>query len=187
MTELNEIIKEIEKLSKGKDRFIVAIDGRCGSGKTTLAETLSKVFDCTVFHMDDFFLRKEQRTPQRLACPGEFVDHERFLEEILLPAKEKQSVILRKFCHETFEPGEGIEVCVKPLVIVEGSYSCNEELKTYYDMKIFVTTDKERQLERIKKRNPDKYNMFVEKWIPLEELYFTNLEVEKNCDFIYRT
>lgn len=187
MADLNEIINRIEPLSKSKEGAIVAIDGRCGAGKTTLSEKLSEIFDCTVFHMDDFFLRKEQRTAKRLSTPGEFVDHERFLEEILLPAKEKGQVVLRKFDYKTFEPGEGVEVNVKPLIIVEGSYSCNENLKPFYDLKIFVTTDSETQLERIKKRNPEKINMFVEKWIPLEELYFTNLEVENFCDLIYRT
>lgn len=37
-----------------RDRVIVAIDGRCGSGKTTLAAKLQKQLHCSVFHMDDF-------------------------------------------------------------------------------------------------------------------------------------
>lgn len=54
-------------------------------------------------------------------------------------------------------------------------------------MTIFVTTDPETQVSRIKLRNPDKYNMFIEKWIPLEELYFSTLDVEKECDIVYLT
>ena len=52
-----------------RDRVIVAIDGRCGSGKTTLAAKLQKQLHCSVFHMDDFFLRPEQRTEERFAAP----------------------------------------------------------------------------------------------------------------------
>jgi uridine kinase len=40
-----------------QDRVIVAIDGKCTSGKTTLASRLAEIYDCNVFHMDDFFLR----------------------------------------------------------------------------------------------------------------------------------
>ena len=46
--------------------ILVAIDGNCGSGKTTLGEYLAQLFDCNLFHMDDFYLRVEQRTPERL-------------------------------------------------------------------------------------------------------------------------
>lgn len=182
-----DIIEAIRFLSEKEGATIVAIDGRCGSGKTTLAAQLSDIFDCTVFHMDDFFLQKEQRTPKRISTPGEFVDHERFLKEVLLPIKEGKTVYLRKFCHETFMPGEATKVDVKPLVIVEGSYSCNAELKPYYDMTIFVTTDADTQIERIKFRNPTKIDMFIEKWIPLEELYFDAFSTEKECNLIYRT
>ena len=44
-------------------RTVLAIDGPCGSGKTTLAALLARLYDCPVFHADDFFLRPEQRTP----------------------------------------------------------------------------------------------------------------------------
>ena len=60
---------------------LLAIDGRCGSGKSTLAAHMAQVFGCPVFHMDDFFLPPELRTPERLAQPGENVHHERFLRE----------------------------------------------------------------------------------------------------------
>ena len=47
-------------------RVIAAIDGRCGAGKSTLAAQLQAQLSCRVFHMDDFFLRPEQRTAARL-------------------------------------------------------------------------------------------------------------------------
>ena len=187
MCDKNEIISAIHSLTKNGKLAIIAIDGRCGSGKTTLAAQLSEIFDCTVFHMDDFFLRKEQRTPERIATPGEFVDYERFLEEILLPVKEHKPVFLRKFCHDTFEPGDPKEVEIKPLVIVEGSYSCNAKLRPFYDKTIFVTTEAETQLERLKHRNPSKYDMFVEKWIPLEEMYFDTFSPKDCFDIVYET
>ena len=60
---METIKKKIDELLTQKDRVVVAIDGKYTSGKTTLASKLAEIYDCNVFHMDDFFLRPEQRTP----------------------------------------------------------------------------------------------------------------------------
>ena len=83
---LNKIYSLVER-NRNK-RVIIAIDGRCGAGKTTLAQYLEEQTGATVFHMDDFFLRPEQRTPERFNTPGENVDHERFLFEVLEPLRK---------------------------------------------------------------------------------------------------
>ena len=48
---INEIIKQEDNTDRP---ILVAIDGRCGSGKTTLGEYLKGQLDCNLFHMDDF-------------------------------------------------------------------------------------------------------------------------------------
>ena len=73
--------------ARGKNFVMVAIDGKCTSGKTTLASKLAEIYDCNVFHMDDFFLRPEQRTSERFAEIGGNVDYERFQEEVLFPLR----------------------------------------------------------------------------------------------------
>ena len=58
--------------------MIIAIEGPCLSGKTTYANKLAAELSvsCNVFHMDDFFLRPEQRTEERFNIPGGNVDYE---------------------------------------------------------------------------------------------------------------
>ena len=67
--------------------FLVAIDGRCTAGKTTLAGLLQGKRSCNVVHMDDFYLPFAKRTPERMAQPGGNMDFERLLSEVLLPLK----------------------------------------------------------------------------------------------------
>ena len=55
------VLHEIEKLRRTKEKLVIAIDGRCASGKTTLAAYLKTALSCNVIHMDHFYLRKEQR------------------------------------------------------------------------------------------------------------------------------
>ena len=94
---LESVIKQIGDVLTQKDTVIVAIDGKCTSGKTTLASKLAELYDCNVFHMDDFFLRPEQRTPERFAEVGGKVDYERFLAEVLLPLKSSKTFSYRPF------------------------------------------------------------------------------------------
>ena len=180
--------RRIDEMRRERETLLVAIDGRCGSGKTTLGTMLAEKYGCTLLHMDDFYLRAEQRTPERLSTPGGNVDYERFTEEIMQPLKAGERVYLRKFCHETFQPGEAQEIEITPLVIVEGSYSCHPELRANYDLRIFLSTEHDTQLERILQRSgPDKYPRFVSRWIPMEEKYFTGMDVESICDLSLRT
>lgn len=54
--------------------------------------------------MDDFFLRIEQRTPERMTEVGGNVDYERFLETVLFPVSAKKSVIYQPFSRGETEP-----------------------------------------------------------------------------------
>ena len=58
-----EIQQKIVQMLSEKEHVFVAIDGRCAAGKTTLAQALNKRYGYPVVHMDDFFLRPEQRFP----------------------------------------------------------------------------------------------------------------------------
>ena len=99
---LEQIRNRIDELMSQKEQVIVAIDGNCTAGKTTLAGKLAEVYDCNVFHMDDFFLRPEQRTPERYAEVGGNVDYERFMEEVLQPLKAGNTFSYRPFDCSTF-------------------------------------------------------------------------------------
>ena len=57
--------EQIDSLLTGNRPVLVAIDGPCTSGKTTLAGKLAEIYDCNLLHMDDYFLRPQQRTEER--------------------------------------------------------------------------------------------------------------------------
>ncbi len=158
----------------GKHPFLVALDGRCAAGKTTLAASLAERLadiGCTVLHMDDFFLRPEQRTPERLSTPGENIDHERFLAEVLQPMCAGKPMVYRPFSCRTQTVGEAARLTVHPIVLVEGSYACHPALRAFYDLRLFLSVDPATQMARIRERNPATAEIFRTRWIPLEEAY----------------
>ena len=113
---METIKKRIDELLAQKDMVIVAIDGKCTSGKTTLAGKLAEMYDCNVFHMDDFFLRPEKRTPERYAEVGGNVDYERFKEEVLVPLKAGKPFSYRPFDCSTFTLSAPVTVDRKSVV-----------------------------------------------------------------------
>ena len=185
---LSEITKAIDEKLLEKERLIVAIDGRCASGKTTLAGQLRDHYGCDLVHMDEFFLRPEQRTPERFATPGENVDHERFLEEVLLPLSRGETVTFRPFRCDSQTLAEPVTLSGHRLTIVEGSYSFHENLRRLYDLRIFLQVDPQTQMERIVKRNGvEMAEVFRTRWIPMEENYFQTLQISQYADRMFHT
>ncbi len=182
-----QFIQEIQKKLNQQASLIIAIDGRCASGKTTAATELSQIFNAPIIHLDDFFLRPEQRTPQRYQQPGGNVDYERLVEEVFEPLITHENFYYRPFDCQTMTLQQPVLFEQNRLVIIEGSYSMRPEFRKYYDLTCFFDVDAVEQLKRIEIRNPDKVNMFVEKWIPYEEKYFTHFDIRNYCDFIVET
>ena len=165
--------------------FIIAIDGRAASGKSTLAQQLSELLDADVIHMDDFFLPLSLRTKERLAEPGGNVHYERFAEEVLPYLKSPAAFSYRILdCSKLDYDGKRM-IGNKPIRIVEGSYSHHPKFGRYADLFVFSDVDTEEQMRRICLRNgAEKARMFAEKWIPMEERYFADCDVKKSADAI---
>lgn len=172
----------------GASPVTLAIDGRCASGKTTLATRLTEQTVAALIHLDDFFLRPEQRTPERLATPGENVDWERLVREVLEPLGAGRTSQYCPFDCHTLGYKPAVTIAPAPLVILEGSYSCNDHLWEYSDYHVFLTVSPEEQLRRIALRNGEEAaRVFQERWIPLEEAYFTACNVAARCDLVLST
>ena len=182
-----ELQKHVSGSPGGKKLpVILAIDGRCGSGKTTLAGMIAHRYKAEVIHMEDFFLRKEQRTPERLAEPGGNVDRERFRQEVILPIREGQDRFeYQRYDCSRQELGETVHIVKSPLIVIEGAYSCHPYFGDIYDVRVFMDAENRQQQERIKKRNgADMLLRFNEEWIPKEDAYFEQFCIRENCDLL---
>lgn len=182
------VVEAIRTLSEKKGQeepVLVAIDGRCASGKSTMGAYLQNLFDANLFHMDDFFLQKQQRTEKRFAEVGGNVDYERFFSDVLLPLKEGKTVEYRPFDCSSMELGAGKQIKPKRINLVEGSYSQHPYFGEVYDLTVFSDIDTESQLSNIERRNGSKMlEVFRERWIPKEEAYFKQFAIRAKSDVI---
>ncbi len=184
---IEQLIAAVNALPRKSSPRLLAIDGRCAAGKTTLALLLREKMNWTVFHTDDFFPRPEQRTPERMNTAGGNLDRERLLEEILLPLKNgERQITHRAFDCRTGQLSEPIVTNVGEVCVIEGAYSCHPTLCELYDLRVFLDVEPEEQSRRILLRNgAEKAAQFAARWIPLEERYFAELKPREKCEIYF--
>lgn len=167
---------------------IIALDGHCGSGKSTFGQLLSEFYDCPLIHMDDFYLPISMRTKERLSEPGGNVYYERFLAEVGKPMQQHQPLHYGIFDCAIMDISHYQDIHPANTYVIEGSYAFHPTLIDLYDYKIFLTISKQAQQQRILERNGQEgLKSFNERWIPLEEHYFKQRKTEKYADFILDT
>jgi uridine kinase len=185
--EIEQIKQKVEVLLKEskKEIIVIAIDGMTGSGKTTLAEELSQVYNAPIFHADDYFLPPELRTEERLNEPGGNIHYEKMKKEIidiLVEGKINSTIKYKPFICKKQSYGEEKSFKLSKINIVEGSYCLNPYFGKYYDISVFLTINEKSQIERLTKRCPQMINNFINKWIPLEKKYHDAFKLYDNCD-----
>lgn len=181
---MNEIYRALWQEIKAMETGIVAIDGRCGSGKTGLAAFLETELNCAVIHMDDFYLPMGERKENWQQIPGGNMDFARLIREVLEPLIRGEAVTVRPYDCGKAAYGAEREIVPGKLTVIEGSYSHHPLLRQYYDKMIFLTCDKEIQKQRLLAREGEKYAMFEKLWIPMEERYLSAFPTPEEAIFL---
>lgn len=182
---MNKLITDkINKLLDINEKIIIAIDGKCTSGKTSLASEFLKCYDCNVFHMDDFYLPFELRTDETMKKIGGNIDFERLINEVINNIKSDNGFKYGIFNCADGEISNYITVEPKKINIIEGVYCMHPYIKNIYNMKLFLDISEEEQLIRLKHRNPDKFDQFVNVWVPRENIYFDSMNINEEYDLI---
>jgi uridine kinase len=184
----SRIFRDIERLSKEKKTFNIAIDGFSGAGKSKLADIIASVYDCNIIHMDYFFLTPGQRTEARLNEAGGNIDYERFMQEAAEGLAKGQEFSYRRYDCRKQDFVETITVKPRKFNVVEGVYSMHPSLTGLYDYKIFLKASEEEQKRRILEREgEEQLKIYIDRWIPLEMKYFNELNIESKCDIVIST
>ena len=176
------VLCTIQKAQQEHQQLRVAIDGPCASGKSTLGKALAQIFRCPLIHMDDFFLRPEQRTSERLDKPGGNVDYERFHGQVLAPLLSGTPACYQPWQCQHGSFGPELTVQPGPLTIVEGCYCMRPELRDSFQLRIWAEASYPVRRERLLARGgEDCLVRFEQLWIPLENRYFDHFKVADCC------
>lgn len=191
MTALREaaapVLAAARVLAAGDRPALLAIDGRCGSGKSSLGAWLAGELGCPLVHMDDFYLPPAARRPHWADHPGANMDFARLRREVLAPLLAGQPAQYRAYACRPGALQPARTLAPGPLTLVEGSYALHPDLGVPFACKVFVTCGPDCQRARLQAREGDRYPAFAARWIPLEEGYFARCRPDQGCDFVLDT
>lgn len=168
-----------------KPHVLVGIDGMSGAGKTALAAVLAEVYGGRVVHADHFFLRTEQRTPERLSSAGGNIDWER-LAPVAADASDERAFSYRPYDCQSQALAEPISLPAARLTVLEGVYALHPAVGAV-DVRVFLTLDADTQADRLWAREPGLWPRFEAEWLPMEREYFAAFGIREGCDVILDT
>ncbi len=180
---IEAIADRVGQLLKTQTRILLAIDGQSASGKTTAAEQLAERLDARVLHMDDFFLQPSLRTAERWQLRAETWYRAVLPGTCFALSRRRERHSERYDCHWTSFSAPSHSRRAR--YDCEGAYSLHPLLKPHYDLSVFFKIDPVLQRSRILARNGEEMlQMFLSRWIPMENRYFEAFSVEQTCDFV---
>lgn len=169
--------------------MLVALDGRSGTGKSTITVALAELVGGVAVSADDFWAGGEDalwhaRTPAQRVADG--IDWRRLRREVLEPLRDNQPARYRPF---DFQAGCGLGAPVyvpsTPVIVVDGAYCARPELRDLIDLTVLVVLDDAERRRRLLAREGDAFmTAWHRLWDPAEQLYFTEICPPQRFDVV---
>lgn len=176
MSYIEDLVRKISSLSRKHQTLLVAIDGRGGSGKSTLSVKLvENLHDVNVVHLDDF------------AYPE--TDRQRLLNQVINPLENNNPARYQRFDWGTKQLAEWHDIKPGGIVIVEGVSTLHDVLYKHFDFKIWIECPAEVGFNRGLSRDLNVYKVntkddWINKWMPEEKKYIEEHKPQEKADFI---
>ncbi len=188
MTSAASLAETIGQRARGSSGpFVVAIDGRSGTGKSTLAAALAERLDAALIAGDDFYaggtaLRDDDPAARAAAC----IDWTR-QRDVLAALRAGRTARWRAFDWDVFD-GRLVDapttLAPRTVVILEGVYAARPELADLLDLRILaVTQDAEREARLIAREGT--MGPWERQWHAAEAHYFAEIMRPEAFDLVF--
>jgi uridine kinase len=177
--------------------IVIALDGRSGVGKSTMAAALVDRLPATVIPTDDFFAADitnagwDKRTAAERARDA--IDWRRMRESALEPLLAKQPASWHPFDFVGGTRADGTYPMAPkpvwrepaPVIILDGAYSTRPELADVIDLCVLVELAASTRLTRLAAReNPTFLAAWHDRWDAAEDYYFTTVRPSAAFDLV---
>ncbi len=176
---LEDLLREPSRCGTSR---VIAIDGRAGAGKTTLAHELFLAFGIErkveVIHMDEIYSGWEDALGQRLTDTLTAL-----LENISRGAKFQLPI----FNWENSSFDSTREVSPVDLLILEGVGSAQSIVREYTSATIWLDVEASIGLRRVLVRDGNSLATQMQQWQLDEDAHFANDKTQQKADFVLST
>lgn len=192
LSTLEETKERIRQLIKEKNSpVLVALDGKSGTGKSTIAKQLAEILGGVEINSDNFWSggpneEWDKKTPEQKSDKA--IDWQRLRSELLIPLLSGKVAKWHSF---DWEKGQGLsptEIINNPsqLIILDGAYSSRPELQDLIDLSILVevSDDHNRRQRLIARENEGYMKDWHSRWDVAENYYFSKVRPRNSFDLI---
>lgn len=195
---VGEVVARIDRfLTDRGPPVVVAVDGRSGSGKSTVAAMIRGSVPSRVVPVDDFFAFEipdsewDARTPEERARDA--LDWRRLRDEALVPLREGRVARWKTYDFEggrladgAYAEASGERTCdPAPVIILDGAYSARAELAELVEFTVLVEAPPSVRRRRLQAReDPDQLEEWHARWDAAEELYFGRIRPPGSFDVV---
>jgi uridine kinase len=183
---IERMMSSLQSLLQQRSFVLVAIDGRGGAGKSTLASELSGRLNAFVVAIDDFYRVMDARVRWRLGPDEAYMqnfDWQRLRDQVLVPLRSNQQAKYERYDWVSQRLGPSAQVEPNGVVIVEGVGAYRPELRPFYDYSIYVDTPRELCLARLYDRGHNNEE-WIPRWSAAEDWYIRHFDPKSAVDFI---
>ena len=173
---LSELVDKVNESSKkcGQTKIIV-IDGPAGSGKTTLAKSLSGLLEnCPIIHMDEIYDGWENALSPKTS--------QDLVEWVINPLLESKSIEFVKYDWYLEKRIEKVVINLPKVLIIEGVGSSSFEISKHASLKLWIEVTKETGINRVLTRDGQQIQEQMKKWQSQESKFFIENNSKENSD-----
>lgn len=166
--------------------ILIGIDGRAGSGKTTLVENVNAIDpNISIITGDDFY----QHLPFDIHGKSSFFykyqgyfDQNKFIKNILLPVRNSKEIKYKKY--DWFKKGFSEHTIFLPtnIIFFEGVFMCSPDLVKYFDFSVFLDSKRDLCYSRLIKR--DTSQEWITEWQDTEDWYLEHYSIKTYVDIL---
>lgn len=188
--DLAKVMAAIDALRSLGLPVIVAIDGKSGSGKSTIGLELARRSGGAYIDQDDFYSGGEIEQWSLLEASDRWdrcIDWRRVRSELLEPLRNGIPASYIPFDWDVMAMGEGapIEIALAEVVILDGTYASRHELQDLIDLSVLVILDEDTRRNRVKERDgADWSEEWFRVWNEAEDCYFSFIRPEEHFDLV---